>query len=189
MMYDGRIPGLAEPGSVVMPFDDFFKDQYDAVVRIAWSLTGRWSLAEELAQDAFLEAHRRWATVGSFDKPGAWVRRVVVNRSLSSLRRSATEAKLLLRLSGLRRSNDSAMPEAADELWRAVRSLPPRQAEVIALRILEDMSIEDIADVLGCGTDTVRTHLLRARRTLAARLGEPDDHLQTANPDRGNDES
>ena len=188
-MIEGSIPGVGEPGLIVMPFDDFFKDQYDAVVRIAFSLTGRWSVAEELAQDAFLEAHRRWATVGAFDKPGAWVRRVVVNRSLSSLRRSATEAKLLLRLSGLRRLNDAALPDAADELWRAVRSLPRRQAEVIALRVVDDMSIEEIADVLGCGPDTVRTHLLRARRTLAARLGEPDDDLQVANLDRGSNES
>jgi RNA polymerase sigma factor (sigma-70 family) len=189
MMYEGSIPGVAEPGVLVASFDELFKDQYDAVVRIAFSLTGRWSVAEELAQEAFLEAHTRWATVGAFDKPGAWVRRVVINRSLSSLRRSATEAKLLLRLSGLRRSNDTAMPDAADELWRAVRSLPMRQAEVIALRVVEDMSIDDIADVLGCNVETVRTHLLRARRTLAARLGEPNDEPHVATLDRGDDES
>ncbi len=50
-MHDGSIPGVVEPGVVVVSFDDFFRDQYDAVVRIAWSLTGRWSVAEELAQD------------------------------------------------------------------------------------------------------------------------------------------
>ena len=69
-MIEGSIPGVGEPRVIVVPFDDFFKDQYDAVVRIAFSLTGRWSVAEELAQDAFLEAHRRWAAVGAFDKPG-----------------------------------------------------------------------------------------------------------------------
>jgi RNA polymerase sigma factor (sigma-70 family) len=172
MVSDGSLPGVAEPDVVVASFDEFYEEQYNAMVRLAWSLTGRWSLAEEIAQDAFLAAHRHWSTVAGYDKPGAWLRRVVINRSVSSLRRSANEVKLVLRLAK-RTDVEPEVPAPADEVWRAVRRLPKRQAQVIALMVVDELSIDEVAGVLGCGEATVRTHLHRARRTLAAWLGEP----------------
>jgi RNA polymerase sigma-70 factor (ECF subfamily) len=57
----------------------------------------------------------------------------------------------------------------------AVRRLPRRQRQVIALTLLEDRSISETAEILGCGEETVRTHLRRGRRALAATLGLPED--------------
>jgi RNA polymerase sigma-70 factor (ECF subfamily) len=111
--------------------------------------------------------------VSTFDKPGAWVRRVVINRSLSSLRRSATEVRLLLRLAK-RAEIEPELPATAGEVWRAVRRLPKRQAQVIALTVADDLSIDEVAAVLHCGPATVRTHLHRARQTLAGWLGESE---------------
>jgi RNA polymerase sigma-70 factor (ECF subfamily) len=53
-----------------------------------------------------------------------------------------------------------------------VRRLPKRQAQAVALHYLEDRSVEDIAAILECSTGTVKQHLHRARRRLAALLGE-----------------
>jgi RNA polymerase sigma-70 factor (ECF subfamily) len=175
MMSDASVPEVGEATIEVVPFDAFYRAEYAGVVRIAWSLTGRRALAEELAQDAFLEAHRRWVSVSSHERPDAWVRRVVINRSLSTLRRRATEARLLLRLGGpARAAVEPQVSEDADELWRAVRRLPRRQAEVVALMVVEDLTVEEVAAVLGCGVETVRTHYRRARLTLAAQLREAD---------------
>lgn len=68
-------------------------------------------------------------------------------------------------------------PEAAAELgeadeafWMAVRTLPPRQAQCVALHYLEDRSVADIARVLECSENTVKVHLHRGRLALADRL-------------------
>jgi RNA polymerase sigma-70 factor (ECF subfamily) len=99
------------------------------------------------------------------------VRRVAVNRAVSGARRRAAEARTLVRLAGRRRLPDP-LPEDAEAFWRAVRRLPARQAQAIALHYLEDRSVKDIAAVLECAEATVKVHLHRGRRALAATFGE-----------------
>lgn len=128
-------------------------------------------LAEDLVQDTFIEAHRRWGVVSGYDNPEAWLRRVLVNKATSRGRRLMTEAKLLTRLRS-RRVDDPEIPEPSDEVWEAVRSLPRRQAQAVALQYWDDRPIAEIAAILGCGEETVKTHLARARAALAQRLDE-----------------
>jgi RNA polymerase sigma-70 factor (ECF subfamily) len=151
-------------------FDDFYRSEFPAVVGLAYALSGNRSGAEDLAQEAFLAAHRNWGRVREYDKPEAWVRRVVVNLSVSFLRRRRTEARTLVRLA---RRREPALPEleAMDAgFWAAVRSLPKRQAQVVALRYLEDLPIVEIGRILGLAEGTVKAHLHAARNALAARL-------------------
>jgi RNA polymerase sigma-70 factor (ECF subfamily) len=155
----------------VATFATFFAAEYPAVVRVLAALTGDVGTAEDLAQDAFLVAQRRWDAVAAYDKPGAWVRRVALNMSMARHRRLGREARALLRL----RTTPVELPEPADEVWAAVRTLPPRQAQVIALVYGEDRAVDDVAEILGCGPETVRTHLRRARLRLADLLREEDD--------------
>jgi RNA polymerase sigma-70 factor (ECF subfamily) len=152
-------------------FDDFFRAEYARVVGLAAVLCGRRAVAEELAQDAFVSAYRHWDRVAGYDDPGAWVRRVVVNLSTSALRRSAREARALAHLSR-RRPPDALDLPVDDDFWRAVRSLPRRQAQCIALHYLEDRTAEDIAGILDIAAATVRVHLHTGRTSLAARLGD-----------------
>ena len=79
-------------------FEDFYLKDYQAVVGLAYALSGSRWLAEDLAQEAFLAAHRNWPRVSAYDQPGAWVRRVVANLSVSAFRRRMVEAKALVRL-------------------------------------------------------------------------------------------
>ncbi len=154
-------------------FDVFYRSEYAGALRFAYVLTGRMSVAEEIAQDAFLSAYRRWDRVGLQPNPGAWVRRAIAHASTSWWRRRSTELRLLARLHG----EPVAAPELqlADEaVLDAVRCLPRRQREVIALTLLEDRSVAETAEILGCGEETVRTHLRRGRQALAAVLGVPE---------------
>jgi RNA polymerase sigma factor (sigma-70 family) len=154
-------------------FEAFYRQEYRAVVAVAYALTGKAAVAEELAQDAFLVAHRRWSQISSYDAPGAYVRRVVANMAVSFGRRLAAEARALARLAARSAPGAWAAPlEPTDaDFWRAVRSLPRRQAQVLVLRYLEDRSDAEIAHILGCAENTVRVHLHNGRRSLAARLG------------------
>ena len=156
-------------------FEDFYVREYPAVVGLAYALSGsRWA-AEDLAQEAFLAAHRDWGRIGSYQQPAAWVRRVVANLAVSAFRRRVSETKALARLA-LGRSE--AVPDlgAADpEFWAAVRALPRRQTQVVALYYLEDRSVTDVADILDMTPGTVKRHLYDARRTLARRLRVQDE--------------
>lgn len=168
-------PGM-ELVAVTPDYDAFYAREYRPVVALAWSLTGSRTIAEELAQDAFLDAFRRWDRLARYDRPGAWVRRAVTNRAVSTRRRARTEG------SGLRRlvveQGDPDVTTATDRLfwdepfWAEVRGLPARQAQCVALHYLEDRTVAQIADVLGCRESTVKVHLHRGRLALARRLVE-----------------
>ena len=158
------------PVRAVVTFELFYRQGLRAVIGLAYALSGSRSVAEDLAQDAFLAAHKNWDRVGRYDKPGAWVRRVVANMSVSRFRRKVREAKALARM----RSDEAilpALPAEDEEFRKAVRALPKRQAQAIALHYLEDRSVVDIAEILECAEGTVKVHLFKGRRSLAKRLG------------------
>ena len=171
MTEEGADPSATTGGS----FDAFYRAEYAAVVRLAYVLTGRRDVAEELAQDAFLAAHRRWDDISHYQNPSAWIRRVAANRCVSLSRRRVTELRLLVRL-GQERPDDVPANDDGDHLWALVRRLPRRQAQVVALAFLEDRSVDEIADLLGMGEESVRTHLRRGRAALAAQLDTENDH-------------
>lgn len=163
-MEDAQIAQVAED------FEMFFRSEYRAVLGLAISLSRNRSVAEEIVQDAFLIIFRDWARVSMMHNPSAWVRRVVVNRSISILRRRATEAKVLPRMRSASGHHEDPSVEDAMDVWRQVRRLPRRQAQVIALTYVLDLPRAQVAQVLECSEETVKTHLERARRTLARRL-------------------
>ena len=137
--------------------------EYRPLLRMAWVMTGSMVVAEDLVQDVFVQAHRHRDHVVSLENPGAWLRRVLVNRARSRWRRLVVEAR---HASGRREAEPLAMSESAHELWDAVRGLPPRQRAVVALVFLEDRTVADAARVLGCAEETARTHMKRALQRL-----------------------
>jgi RNA polymerase sigma-70 factor (ECF subfamily) len=151
-------------------FEDLYRRDRRAVVALAYALSGSRSGAEELAQEAFLAAFKAWDRIGAYEDPGAWVRRVVVNRSVSGVRRRVAEVRALARLAN-RPAPPGELATADAEFWRAVRALPHRQAQVVALHYVEDRSVADIAGILECAEGTVKSHLFRARHALATSLG------------------
>lgn len=156
-------------------FETFYVREIRSVVGLAYVLSGSGRAAEDLAQDAFLKAYRNWKRISSYEDPGGWVRRVVANDAVSMFRRLAAETRALLRLRG---ESYIIIPQTDPEaihLWEEVRRLPARQAQVIALRYYDQRSNAEAAEILGCSETTVKTHLQRARETLARRL-EKEDH-------------
>jgi RNA polymerase sigma factor (sigma-70 family) len=153
---------------VVESFDVFYRRELPRLVAFAAALSGSAS-ADDIAQEAMLAAYRRWETVARLDVPAAWVRRVCANRSVSTLRHRAVEARALLRL-GSRRAEPEPLAEEHELFWSEVRTLPRRQAQVIALHYIYDVGVIEIAATLGCAEGTVKVHLSRGRAALAQRL-------------------
>ena len=152
-------------------FESFYRREFREVVGLAYALSGSRLGAEDLAQEAFVAAHQRWDRIGGYDKPGAWVRRVVANKAISGFRRRAAERTALARLAGQRPQGLPELEPEDEEFWQMVRDLPKRQAQTTALFYVEDRSIDEIAQILECSPSTAKVHLHRARQALADRLG------------------
>ena len=167
---DDQAPAGPTPIRAVADFESFYRAEYRPVVGLAFALSGSRIAAEDIAQDAFLAAHREWERIGRYEKPGAWVRRVVSNLSVSLVRTRVRETKALARLKP-RSSFIPRLPAEDEEFWKAVRALPTRQCQAVALHYLEDRSVADIAGILGCSESTVKVHLHKGRAGLARRLG------------------
>lgn len=123
------------------------------------------SVAEDIVQDAFVRAYERWPTIGEYDRPDLWLRRVAINLATSRFRRLKTE----LGHASRRRSaeyDELVLSDDAASLLDALRRLPPRQAQVLALRYIDELSTADIGRVLGMADGTVRTHLRRGHDAL-----------------------
>lgn len=159
-------------GGVARPFATFYAEAYPGLVRLGLALTGSVGDAEDLAQETLSRALARWSRVSALDSPIGWCRHVCLHLVYSRTRRLRREASALLRLGSLRNheADAIAVSDGASEFWAAVRSLPPRQAQVVALRYVADLQAVDIAETLGRDAATVRSHLHAARRSLALRL-------------------
>jgi RNA polymerase sigma factor (sigma-70 family) len=107
--------------------------------------------------------------------PRAWVRKVAINqRSLflrAYLRQQTNERDAVAR------DEDDSIKLADDhaEVWQAVRTLPPLQAQVIALHYYEDYSVAQVAAALGKAPGTIKAQLHHGRRKLARLLGAEID--------------
>ena len=72
-------------------------------------------------------------------------------------------------------SQDLIVDAQSAEVWAAVRVLPTRQGQVIALVYFDGMTVPEASQVIGCSYETARTHLKRGKKALAARLGVEED--------------
>ena len=149
-------------------FERVYRRELVPIVALAVALTGSRETGVDLAHEAMLRAFREWSRVEQLERPGAWIRRVVINLARDTHRRGVRERRAL-QLVDTSEAADPAKPD--DGFWSAVRDLPERQRAVVALRYIEDLPVAAIASVMGVSEGTVKTLLFRSRRTLARTLG------------------
>jgi len=156
-----------------MDFETFYRCELSSMVGLARTICGDAETAKDIAQEAMSKAYENWPKIAAYDKPGAWLRRVTINLAISKRRRVGRELSLLRRSAALRRTevrHEDVRPD--DEVWDAVRQLPPRQRAVVALFYQDDLSTTAIAEILDCSVSTATSHLSQARAALAVTLGE-----------------
>jgi len=180
-------PPAEDPTPAMLPevitFAAFFRREYHGLVALAWGLTGSREAAEDLAQEALLSLHRRWDQPDYLDNPKAYVRRTCANLSVSWIRRRVAETRALLRV-GRPDAEAVELSEESGSFWAEVRRLPRRQAQVVALFYGYDLTVAEVSETLNMSTGTVKTHLHRARATLAVRMGA-DAEMEQEEPDVG----
>jgi RNA polymerase sigma-70 factor (sigma-E family) len=150
---------------------ELFRQHGDGAVRLAYLLTGDRSLAEDLVQDAFVKLAGRLVHLrdpGAFE---AYLRRTVVNLANSFYRRKRLERAYLKREEGSARTAEVQIdPGARDELWGAMRRLSERQRAAIVLRYYEDLSEQQVAEILKCRPGTVKSLVSRGLATLRGEI-------------------
>ena len=142
---------------------------YSELVRLAFALTGDWSLAEDLAQEAFVRVWRGWSNIRDQQSAPAYLRTTVVNLARRSLRRGLQERQAWSGIGDPR----SADPGADIDLLRALARLPERKRACVVLRYYLDLSEADTASVLGVSVGTVKSQTAKALVRLQALLAEP----------------
>jgi RNA polymerase sigma-70 factor (sigma-E family) len=153
-------------------FSEFFAIEYARLCWLGCALTGSPAQAEELAQEALVRLWWRWRLVGQPKDPASYVRRVLVNRHRSLLRRAAVEARSLAK-TGPEQLALPAGDEQAMVLWQAVQALPVRQRAVLVLRYYEDRTEAEVAQLLGLQVGTVKSRTHRALARLRDQLESP----------------
>lgn len=154
-------------------FESVFVAEYPAMVALAAAVMGRRDQAEDVASEAMSRLNAHWGKVGSYDKPGAWLRRVTINLALSRRRRLVRELRTRARLAQTTSPATMApAPSAHQAIWDAVASLPKQQRAAIALHYLEERTIDEIAETLQIAPATARVHLHRARQTLRTTIDQ-----------------
>lgn len=146
------------------------------LVRLSVLLVRDQGTAEEVVQDTFVAVHARWGRLRDPDRALAYLRQAVVNRSRSALRHRAVVER-----HPVRRTPPDDAP-AADQaalasdrreaVLEALRALPARQREVLALRYYLDLSESEIAETLGISRGAVKSHASRGAATLRTLLEE-----------------
>jgi RNA polymerase sigma factor (sigma-70 family) len=144
---------VAAPG-----FAEFYEAELDQQVRRAFLMVGSNELANDIVHDAMVEVYRRWRHV---DRPAAYLNRSVLNGCRDAGRRSATQRRLLGRL--VDRGREDGIRDVLDD---ALAGLPFLQRGAVVLRFYGGLSINEIADALGCAPGSVGPALDRGLTKL-----------------------
>jgi RNA polymerase sigma-70 factor (sigma-E family) len=156
---------------VAARLESVYREHYRSLVRLASLLIDDVGTCEEVVQEAFVQVWRRGPKLQADEHLPAYLRSAVLNGARSHLRRSVVA----------RRHPAAAQDPGGDPgdrslagdthlVLAALRSLPDRQRDVLALRYYLDLSEAEIARTLGISTGSVKTHAHRGLATLAAHL-------------------
>jgi RNA polymerase sigma-70 factor (sigma-E family) len=150
-------------------FAQFVGARRRGLLRTAWLLTGDWALAEDLVQTALARSWPRWERIRLRDDPEFYVRRVMVNTWASWSRRRWRGERPSETVPDGQAPGDVAAEVAVHVAVRAaLGSLTGRQRAVLVLRVFDDLSEAQVAQLLGCAVGTVKSTMAR----VVARLRE-----------------
>jgi RNA polymerase sigma-70 factor (sigma-E family) len=150
-------------------FAQFVEARQHALQRTAWLLTGDWAAAEDLVQTALVRSWPRWERIRRRDDPEIYVRRAMVNTWATWRRRRWWGERPADAMPDVQAVGDVATEVAVRiAVQGALRSLTARQRAVLVLRVFDDLSEAQVAQVLHCAVGTVKSTMARA----VARLRE-----------------
>ncbi|WP_412741347.1 SigE family RNA polymerase sigma factor [Krasilnikovia sp. MM14-A1004] len=145
----------------------------------AYLLCGDWHLAEDLTQTAFTKLYRAWHRIEQRDSLDGYARRVLVRAFLDERRRPWRREHATVPESPALDGAEPGGMEPGDRMLvrAALATLAPRYRAVLVLRFWADLPVEQVADILGCATGTVKSQTSRGLAALRDALTAADPEL------------
>ena len=158
---------------------EFCRREHPRLVQLLSHYCGDSALAEELAQETIIKLCMHWQKVRKMENPTAWLHRVGMNASHSIFRRRAAEKRARDKVAARAvRGHQDPDTAAAVAVRQAVSALPQRQRAVLMLHYFDDLPYAEIAELMNCPENTVKS---LARRGLAALRGSVGHDLEVSN--------
>jgi RNA polymerase sigma-70 factor (sigma-E family) len=145
---------------------------YRALLRLAALLLDEPAACEDVVQEAYVRVHRAWRRIDDQNKALAYLRQTVVNLSRSALRRRLVAQRHAPRPERLSVDDVTYATVQRDALVRALRAIPRREREALALRYFADLSEAQTAEAMGCAVGTVKGYTSRGLARLGATMRE-----------------
>jgi RNA polymerase sigma factor (sigma-70 family) len=167
-------PSIAAPIGVRTGNDgslrELYRSQFEPMVRVATALLGDRAAAEDVVQDAFVTVGRKLGTLHGSEE--AYLRRSVVNGCRASVRRSRAAKRQPVALVTDAVGADVAAAERAqhDRILVALDDLSERQRQCLVLRYYAGLTDPEVADAVGIGLGSAKTHIRRGLDALRTRL-------------------
>lgn len=161
-----------EKGDVKAQFEIYrlyYKSMYNSSLRIV----GLTEVAEDIMQESFLTAFRKLKTYSGEVSFGAWLKKIVINRSLDYLRkRKAVFEELHNELEIVNEEEPELDHITVDEVKTAISALPDGYRTVLSLILIEGYDHEEVSEILGIRNVSSRTQFSRAKQRLKEVLTE-----------------
>ena len=155
-------------------FEKLVNDYTRQVLNTAIRILGDRQKALDVHQQVFLEIWRRWHTYNSQTNWSPYLYRTTVRKAIAFAKKARKEDQLQLKPEYADKKQNPQMQLHSAELQQKIAAclhkLPQRQADVFVLSKIEGLTTEKIALILDCSKQTVRVHLHRAIKKLAAEL-------------------
>ncbi|MFC1712586.1 RNA polymerase sigma factor [Candidatus Poribacteria bacterium] len=166
-------------------FEDIVAENESKIFNTIYSFTGNYEDALDLTQEAFISAYRHIDKFRQESNIYTWLYRIAINLCkkhynrkkrqdsvfTSSLDDPETLQHVEKRVSEYRSATEILeLDEEQSMIRREIACLPKKHRAVIILKYMQDLSYEEVADVLGCGVGTVKSRLSRAKEKLKQRL-------------------
>lgn len=161
-------------------FEALYQQYYRRLFAYLFKLTRRVDVVEEVLNDVMLAV---WNGAGSFDgrsRPSTWIFGIAYHKALKALARrprgpGEQDGEAAEAAEPVERDEPESLlarRELASLLGRALRVLPPEQRAVVELTYYYGLPYQEIAEILGCPVNTVKTRMFHARRRLKELLPE-----------------
>lgn len=159
-------------------FEQIMRDYGTRVLRLVYLFVKDRNLAEDIAQDVFVKVYRYLPQFRGESAIQTWIYRIAVNECKGYLRSWSLRniiPRLWIKTEGYTTVEGAVLETVEREnIAKLVMLLSPLYRQVIALHYYEDLSIAEIANILGATEGTIRTRLHRARQQLKQYLSDEE---------------
>lgn len=178
-------------------FNNVYEEHYNKLFAVAYRLTGRKEDAEDVLQEAFLNAYRAFHEFRGKSSVSTWLYKIVVNCSYRYIKKQkrlpVVDISSQLNISQKEFFESIKTGESVEEtalvddmreacLQLFLKCIPKKQRIAFVLKVLLKLSTEEVAEIMGISEGTVKTNVYRARLSMKENMEDKCSYINPDNP-------